>query len=37
VGAQLTGHRIPRGFRSQLRSLFELSMWHGDFWHRLAV
>jgi len=36
VGAQLTGHRIPRGFRTQLRSLFELSMFHGDFWHRLA-
>src|SRR5262252_10530252 len=24
VGAQITRHRIPRGFRIQLRSLFEL-------------
>ena len=37
VGAQLTGQHIPRGFRAQLRSLFELSMFQGDFWHRLAV
>jgi hypothetical protein len=37
VGAQITGHRIPRGFRMQLRALFELSLLHGDFWHRLVV
>jgi uncharacterized protein (DUF2062 family) len=37
VGAQLTGHRIPRGFRGQLRGLFELSMVHGEFWRRLFV
>jgi uncharacterized protein (DUF2062 family) len=35
VGAQITGHRIPRGFRPQLRSLFELSLFHTEFWHRL--
>jgi len=35
VGAQLTRHRIPRGSGAQLRRLFELSMWHGEFWHRL--
>ena len=35
IGAQLTGHRIPRGFRSQLRNLFELSLFQTEFWHRL--
>jgi uncharacterized protein (DUF2062 family) len=35
VGARLTRHRIPRGLRMQLRGLFELSMFDGEFWHRL--
>jgi uncharacterized protein (DUF2062 family) len=37
VGAQITRHHIPRGFRLQLRSLFELSMFQGDFWRHLIV
>jgi uncharacterized protein (DUF2062 family) len=37
VGAQITGHRLPPGFRMQLRNLFELSLLQGEFWHRLAV
>ena len=37
VGAQLTRHRIPRGFRGQLQNLFELSLFHGEFWNRLGV
>jgi uncharacterized protein (DUF2062 family) len=37
VGAPITGHRIPPGFRQQVRELFELSLLHGDFWHRLVV
>ncbi len=37
VGAPLTGHRIPPGFRQQVADLFELSLFHGDFWHRLVV
>ncbi len=37
VGAQITGHHIPRGFRLQLRALFELSLFHGDFWNQLVV
>jgi len=37
VGAQITGHRVPPGFRRQLAALFELSLFHGEFWHRLAV
>src|SRR5262245_19736896 len=37
IGARLTHHRIPRGFDSQLRSLFELSLFHSEFWHRLGI
>jgi len=37
VGAPITGHRIPPGFRQQVSELFELSLLHGDFWHRLMV
>lgn len=37
VGAQITSHRIPRGFRGQLRQVFDLSMFTGDFWHRLLM
>jgi uncharacterized protein len=37
VGAQITGHRLPPGFRVQLRDLFELSLFQGEFWHRLGV
>jgi hypothetical protein len=37
VGAQITGHRVPPGFRRQLAALFELSLFHGEFWHRLVV
>src|SRR5262249_36411124 len=35
VGAQITNHRIPRGFQGEVRRLFDLSMLTGDFWHRL--
>jgi uncharacterized protein len=37
VGAPLTGHRIPPGFRQQVADLFELSLFQGDFWHQLMV
>jgi uncharacterized protein len=37
VGAQITGHRLPPGFRMQLRALFELSLFHAEFWHRLGA
>ena len=37
VGSQITGHRIPRGFRNTLRGLFELSMFQQDFWKHLFV
>ena len=37
VGAPLTGHRIPAGISPAGHRLFELSLLHGDFWHRLMV
>src|SRR6267142_5393373 len=37
VGAPLTRHRIPPGFRQQVADLFELSLFHSDFWRRLVV
>ena len=37
VGAQITRHRIPRGFRGELRRVFDLSMFSGDFWHHLVT
>jgi len=37
LGAQITGHRAPRGFLPQLRELFGLSMLHEQFWHQLIT
>jgi uncharacterized protein len=37
VGAPITHRRIPRGFEAQLRSLFELSLFQSEFWHRLGI
>ena len=37
VGAPITHYPIPPGFRAQLVALFELSLFHGEFWHRLGV
>jgi uncharacterized protein (DUF2062 family) len=36
VGAPLTRHRIPPGFKSQVASLFDLSVLHAEFWHQLV-
>jgi uncharacterized protein len=36
VGAPITGHRIPPGFRQQVGELFELSLFHSDFWQQLV-
>jgi uncharacterized protein (DUF2062 family) len=36
VGAPLTGHRMPPGFRRQVIDLFELSLYQRAFWHELA-
>ena len=37
VGAQITGHRLPPGFRIRFRDLFELSLFQGEFWRQLGV
>jgi uncharacterized protein len=37
AGARITGHRPPPGFRSQIGALFELSLFQGEFWHRLIT
>src|SRR5437763_2627401 len=38
VGARLTGHRIPPGFRDQVTALFEQqSLFQSEFWHQLFV
>jgi uncharacterized protein (DUF2062 family) len=37
LGSELTGKRPPPNFRADLGSLFELSLFHGEFWHRLVV
>jgi len=37
VGARLTGHRIPPGFRQQVSILFGQSLFTGGFWHHLVI
>jgi len=37
AGAAITRQRMPAGFRSQLVSLFELSLYQSEFWERLWV
>jgi uncharacterized protein (DUF2062 family) len=36
VGAPLTRHKIPPGFKSQVAALFDLSVLHAEFWHQLV-
>lgn len=36
AGAMVTGDPIPPGFARQIRSLFELSILGGPFWHELV-
>ncbi len=37
VGAPLTGHHMPPGFREAVMALFEDSIFHREFWHHLLV
>jgi uncharacterized protein (DUF2062 family) len=37
AAATITGQKLPPGFRAQLASLFELSAFQGEFWHRLVT
>jgi uncharacterized protein (DUF2062 family) len=37
AGAVVTRTRVPEGLRGQLAALFALSVFHGEFWHRLIT
>jgi uncharacterized protein (DUF2062 family) len=37
AGSVVTRTRVPPGFRSQLAALFDLSIFGGEFWHRLIT
>jgi len=37
LGARIIGHAPPEGFKAQLSALFELSLYHGEFWRRLIT
>jgi uncharacterized protein (DUF2062 family) len=37
VGAPITRHKIPPGFKSQVAALFDLSIYQGQFWHQLVT
>jgi uncharacterized protein (DUF2062 family) len=35
--ARLTGHRPPEGFRPQISALFDMSLYHSEFWQQLIT
>jgi hypothetical protein len=37
IGARIMGRRPPAGFKAQLSALFQLSVFGGEFWHRLIT
>ena len=37
IGAKIIGHAPPEGFKAQLSALFELSVFHGEFWYQLIT
>ena len=37
VGASITRHKIPPGFRSQVGALFDLSVYQSEFWRQLVT
>jgi uncharacterized protein len=37
IGARIIGHKPPAGFKAQLSALFQLSVFSGEFWHRLIT
>ena len=37
IGAKILGHKPPEGFKAQLGALFELSLFHGEFWYQLIT
>jgi uncharacterized protein (DUF2062 family) len=37
IGAAITDQPIPPGFRSQFMALFQLSLFHAEFWRQLGI
>jgi uncharacterized protein len=37
AAGRMIGFKVPEGFRTQIGSLFELSAFSGEFWHRLIT
>jgi hypothetical protein len=37
IGAKIIGRKPPEGFKAELAGLFELSVFHGEFWHQLIT
>src|SRR5207248_8840475 len=36
VGAPITRHKVPPGFKRQVAALFEQSVYQSEFWHQLV-
>src|SRR4029453_692565 len=37
VGARITRHTIPPGFKASVAALFDLSIYQREFWHQLVT
>jgi uncharacterized protein len=37
LGASITRHKIPEGFKGQVAALFDLSVYQREFWHQLVT
>ena len=37
IGAKIIGHAPPESFKNELVALFQMSLFHGEFWHRLIT
>lgn len=37
IGAKIIGHEPPEAFKAQLAGLFELSVFHDEFWRQLVI
>ena len=36
IGAPITRHKVPPGFKSQVAALFDQSIYQSEFWHQLV-
>ncbi|MCC7417371.1 MAG: DUF2062 domain-containing protein [Acidobacteria bacterium] len=37
IGAPITRHHVPEGFRAQVAALFALSVFQAEFWERIGI